>query len=80
MPFGLVVYYLKHIQKSKSVNGSPFCLLSLSPYERERTQVCCVGGNLYQTFMKRQTDIINLSPPSVVSMLGCGGRLHSDHS
>lgn len=55
-----------------------FC--SLSAHWLERSQVCCVRGNPHQTFMKRQTDIINLSSPSVVNMLGCGGRLHSDHS
>lgn len=34
----------------------------------------------HQTFMERQTDIINLSAPSVVNMPAVGGRLHSDHS
>lgn len=37
-------------------------------------------GRPHQTFMEWQTDMINLSPPSVVNMLGCGGRFHSDHS
>lgn len=53
---------------------------ALSAYRLKRSQVCCVGVELHQTFMKMQTDIINLFSPSVVNMLGCGGRRHSDHS
>lgn len=49
-----------------------FVFCSLSAHRLGRSQVCCVGSKPHQTFMKRQTDIINLSSPSVLYMLGCG--------
>lgn len=33
-----------------------------------------LGERPHQTFMKWQTDIINLFSPSVVNMPGCGGK------
>lgn len=65
--------------KANPVNGSHY-MCSMRAYRPIRSQVHCVRGKLHQTFMKRQTDIINLSSPPVVNMFGCGGILHSDHS
>ena len=77
MSSGLLLFFL---EKKAHLKRESIIRHSLSVYRPEKSQVHYMRGELHQTFMKWQKDIINLSSPSVVNMLGCGGRLYSDHS